>query len=80
MSWVVWLSMSKLVLVLLVLVAVIILIMIIGLAALWLKGGTSIALPSLGIVVSGGIVLCFLILAEITIVAIAAYLARYNLL
>jgi hypothetical protein len=54
--------------------------MIVGSAALWLKGGASIALPSLGIVVSVDIVLCFLILAEITIVVIAAYLARYSLL
>lgn len=73
-------SMFKLLLVLLTLVAIVSLIAIISMTALWLKGGASVALPSLGLVISSGIVLCFLIISEITIVAITAYWARYSLL
>lgn len=64
---------------LLMIVAVIVFLLIIGIAALWLKGGFSIALPMFGIIVSSGICLCFLIFVEIVIIAITAYLARYSL-
>jgi hypothetical protein len=61
-------------------IAAIVLIAIVGVAALWLRGDTSVVFPGLGIVVSSGLVLAFLIVIEALIVMLAAYLARHSLL
>ncbi|MDQ2747352.1 MAG: hypothetical protein M3T96_08845 [Acidobacteriota bacterium] len=60
----------NLVIKLLIAAAILVFLLIIGIAALWLKGGFSIALPLLGIIVSSGIVLCFFTVVEIIIIAI----------
>lgn len=64
----------NLIVILLIIAAILVFLLIIGIAALWLKGGFSVALPMFGVIVSSGIVLCFLIFVEITIIAITACL------
>lgn len=58
------------------LIEAVLLIVITGVFALWLKGWTSIALPSLGIIVSSGLVLCFLTIIEMIAIIICAYMIR----
>ncbi len=56
-------------------IAIIVLIMIVGLIPS-LGGGVSIAFPGLGLIVSGRLVLAFLIIVETILVAIVAVLMR----
>lgn len=68
--------MINLILGVLIVLAVIILLAIIGLLGLWLRGVDSIAFPGLGLIVATGLILILLIIAEIIVVTLAAFLVR----
>ena len=69
--------MSNLVLALLIIIAAVILVAIIGVLGVWMKGADSIALPGLGLIVATPLLLILLIVGEIILVILAAYLVRY---
>ena len=57
-------------------VSIVILILFIILLGVWMKGSSVVALPGLGIIVATPLALVYLLVAEIVMVFIAAYLAR----
>ena len=59
-----------------VIISIVILILFIILLGLWMKGTSSLAFPGLGLIVATPIVLVLLLVLEIIIVFIAAYLVR----
>ncbi len=69
--------MSNLVLALLILISTVMLVAIIGALGFWMKGADSIALPGLGIIVATPLLLILLIVVEVSLVVLAAYLVRY---
>lgn len=69
--------MSNLLLTLLILMAAALLVSIIGVLGFWMKGASSIVLPGLGIIVATPLLLILLLVAEIILVVLAAYLVRY---
>lgn len=67
----------RIVSILLTLLAVFNLVSIVQMTAAWMRGELpSIALPSLGLIVSGELVLVLLVLVEIALVLLAAWSAR----
>jgi hypothetical protein len=60
----------------LVIISIIVLILFIILLGVWMKGVSTLALPGLGIIISTLLVLITLLVAEILIVLIAAYVVR----
>lgn len=59
-----------------VIIAIVILTLFIILLGLWMKGSSSLAFPGLGLIVATPLVLILLLVAEIVMVLIAAYLVR----
>ena len=59
-----------------VIISIVILILFIILLGSWMKGTSSLAFPGLGLIVATPIVLVLLLVLEIIIVFIAAYLVR----
>jgi hypothetical protein len=59
-----------------VIVSIIILIVFIILLGTWMKGSSSLAFPGLGLIVATPLVLILLLVAEIVMVLIAAYLVK----
>ena len=59
------------------LIAAAVLVSIIGVLGLWMKGASSVVLPGLGIIVATPLLLMLLLVAEIILVVLAAYLVRY---
>lgn len=59
-----------------VIVSIVILIMFILLLGFWMKGATSLMLPGLGVIVATPLVLVLLMVVEIIMVLISAYLVR----
>jgi len=59
-----------------VIVSILILIMFILLLGFWMKGATSLMLPGLGVIVATPLVLILLMVVEIIMVLISAYLVR----
>ena len=57
-------------------ISIVILILFIILLGVWMKGSSSLAFPGLGLIVATPIVLILLLVVEIIIVFIAAYLVR----
>ena len=57
-------------------ISIVILIVFIVLLGVWMKGSSSLAFPGLGLIVSTPIGLMLLLVMEIVIVFIAAYLVR----
>jgi len=67
----------RLISILLTLLAVFGLVSIIQMMAVWMRDGLpSVALPGLGLIVSGEIVLFFFVLVEVALILLAAWLAR----
>ncbi len=64
-------------LILTLLIAIILLIMLIVVLGLWMKGVSSLAFPGLGLLVSTPLIFVLLLIAEIVLVLLAAYLVRY---
>ena len=69
-------KMLKLMLGLLIVLAVMLLLAIIGVLGLWLKGVGSIAFPGLGLIIATRLILAFLVMIEIVVVTLAAFLLR----
>ena len=59
-----------------VIVSIVILILLIIFLGLWMKGLSVVALPGLGLIVATPLVLIFLLVVEIVMVFISAYLVR----
>ena len=59
-----------------VIISIVILILFIILLGVWMKGTSSLVFPGLGLIVATPIVLVLLLVVEIIIVFIAAYLVR----
>lgn len=59
-----------------VIISIVILILFIILLGVWMKGTSSLAFPGLGLIVATPLVLVLLLVVEIIIVFIAAYLVR----
>jgi hypothetical protein len=59
-----------------VIVSILVLILFIIFLGLWMKGSTSLVLPGLGLIVATPLVLLLLLVVEIIMVLISAYLVR----
>lgn len=59
-----------------VIVSILILILFIIFLGLWMKGSSILALPGLGIIVATPLALMLLLVVEVVVVLIAAYLVR----
>ena len=59
-----------------VIVSILILILFITFLGLWMKGSTSLVLPGLGVIVATPLVVILLLVVEIVMVFISAYLVR----
>jgi hypothetical protein len=59
-----------------VIVSILVLILFIIFLGLWMKGSTSLVLPGLGVIVATPLVLLMLLVVEIIMVLISAYLVR----
>jgi hypothetical protein len=59
------------------LLAILVLLALIAVLGLWMKGIGSIALPGLGIIVGTQLLLILLIVAEVWLILLAAYLVRF---
>ena len=59
-----------------VIVSILLLILFIIFLGLWMKGSSVLALPGLGVMVATPLVLILLLVAEIVMVLISAYLVR----
>jgi hypothetical protein len=60
-----------------VIIAVAILIIFIGVLGVWMKGADALAFPGLGLLVSTPLILVMLLVSEIVMVLLSAYLVRY---
>ncbi len=69
--------MYYLLLILSVILAILILIAFIVLLGVWMKGASSLAFPGLGLLVGTPLILVSLLVSEILMVLVAAYLVRY---
>jgi hypothetical protein len=70
--------MPSLLLVLLILIAAAILVALIGVLGFWMKGADVILLPGLGLLIATRLILVLLVILEIGVVVLAAYLVRYT--
>ena len=70
--------MPSLLLVLLILIAAAILVALIGVLALWMQGADVILLPGLGLLIATRLILVLLVILEIGVVVLAAYLVGYT--
>ena len=70
--------MPSLLLVLLILIAAAILVTLIGVLGLWMQGADVILLPGLGLLIATPLILTLLVILEIGVVVLAAYLVRYT--
>ena len=60
-----------------VIIAIVILIIFIGVLGAWMKGADSLAFPGLGLLIATPLILVALLVSEIVMVLLAAYLVRY---
>jgi len=59
-----------------IIISIVVLVLFIILLGVWMKGASSLALPGLGVIVATPIDLLLLLVVEIIVVFIAAYLVR----